>query len=207
MISIVSFTGCKKDDDDSTPPTPPTTASKAFIDITFTKSNAYFSTDGSMAAPVDSNQAKTITNKIDITFIYNSSYTEAGFLDPIARSQVWYWNDYYLPWLNTAIETRFYSTSLTKADFDAAQTNEAKIAEYHSSPNTVLAPHAIFPNGSCIGGRQSSNPNSLLLAEDRVFAFKNTASGKRGLLYIRADQAIGWPTINSPTKVDILREN
>ena len=78
-ISTLSITSCKKDDDLPTPsPTP--TASKSFLNLTFNTTNAYFSTDGSMSTPVDSNQAKTITSKIDITFIFNYDYTKPGFL-------------------------------------------------------------------------------------------------------------------------------
>lgn len=210
-MGTVSITGCKKDDDDASPstPAPSTTAAKSFINLSFNKVNAYFSTDGSMSAPVDSNQAKTITSKIDLTFIYSSGYDEPGFLDPIARSQTWYWNEYNKTWLSTAVETRFYSTSLTKADFDAAQADESKIAGYFASANTVLAPHGIFPTGSCIGGRQSSNPTSIYIRMEKVYGFKNTTTGKRGLIYVRDDQSTGWPTpvFSNITKVDIIREN
>ena len=207
-ISIVSITSCKKDDDSTAPtPTPTTTASKSFLNFTFNTTNAYFSTDGSMTAPVDESQAKTITSKVDITFIYNFDYFEPGFFDPKARSQNWGWDEYYKPWLSTAVETRYYSTTLTKADFDAAQTDQSKIATYFSNSSTVLAPHGIFPTGSCIGGRDSG-PSSTL-SQGQVFGFKNTTSGKRGLLYIRTDQSSGWPfpISNSNTNVDIIREN
>lgn len=207
-ISTLSITSCKKDDDLPTP-SPTSTASKSFLNLTFNTTTAYFSTDGSMSSPVDSNQAKTITSKIDITFIFNYDYTKPGFFDPIARSQVWYWNDYYKPWLSTAVKTEYYKTSLTKADFDAAKTDQSKIATCFSNSSTVLAPHGIFPTGSCIGGRQSSNPLSIMLSQGNVFGFKNTTSGKRGLIYIRMDQYSGWPMpiSNFNTKVDIIREN
>ncbi|MEX0966632.1 MAG: hypothetical protein WD077_05305 [Bacteroidia bacterium] len=205
MLCIVLFTSCKKEEDDT--PTP--AVSGVFLNLTFNTKNAYFSTDGSMSAPVDSGKAKTMTDKIDITFIFNYDYVEAGFFDPIARSQVWYWDDYYNPWLSTAVETRYYSTTLTKADFDAAQADKGKIATYFSDTSTVLAPHEIFPEGSCIGGRQTHSPESVILSRGQVFGFKNTSSGKRGLLYIRTDQYTGWPApfSSTDTKVDIIREN
>lgn len=179
---------------------------KTFHNITFTPTQAYFSTNGTMSAPVDSTQAKSIVNKIDITFIYDADYTEAGFLDPKVRSQEYYWNDHYKPWLNAGVETKYYSTNLTKSDFDAAQQDPSKIAGFFSNSSTVLAPHAIFPAGSCIGGRQSNNPTSITLSPGQVFIFLNVSSSKRGLIYIRTDQAQGWPWMSSSTKVDIIRE-
>ncbi|MFZ4400174.1 MAG: hypothetical protein ACOYO1_09080 [Bacteroidales bacterium] len=207
LFSIVMMTNCKKDDSSTTT----ATASKAFVNLTFNKVNAFFSTNGSMSAPVDSTQAKAISSKIDITFIFNYDYTKPGFFDPKARAQQWYWDDYYAPWLNNAVETRYYSTSLTKAQFDAAKADQTKIATYFANTSVRLCHHGIFPNGSCIGGRQTQNDtaSSVLLAMDVVFGFKNTASGKRGLLYIRTDQSYAWPTplIDFNTKVDIIREN
>lgn len=207
-MGVVSFVSCKKEKD-NIPTTPTITEAKAFLNLTFNPKNAYFSTDGSMTAPVDSNQAKIVTNKIDITFIFNYDYTEPGFFDPIARSKVWYWDEYYKPWLSTAIETRYYSTNLTKEDFDAAKTDQSKISTYFSNSSIVLAPHAIFPTGSCIGGRETDNPTSILLDKGKVFGFKNTASGKLGLLYSRTDQNSWWPytALNFDTKVDIITEN
>ena len=209
LICIASFTSCKKEETDpSTPPPPSPTASISFLNLTFNTTNAYFSSDGSMTAPVAANQAKTVINKIDITFIYNYDYWEPGFFDPIARSQVWYWDDYYEPWLSAGVETRYYSTTLTKTDFDAAKDDESKIAAYFSNSTTVLAPNPIFPEGSCIGGRQSTT-DQIALKKGLVCGFKNTSSGKRGLLYIRTDQESGWPAplLNFNTKVDIIRDN
>ena len=202
-VAIV-FSSCNKDDNSET-----STASKTFLVLTFNKTNAYFSTDGSMKVPVDSNQAKTITSKIDITFIFDYEHFEPGFFDPKARSQDWPWNKYNLPWLSTAVETRYYVTNLTEEDFYAAQADQSKIATYFSNSSTVLAPHGIFPTGSCIGGGMTSNPISITLTEGQVFGFKNTSSGKRGLLYITYNQYFGWPIPidNFNTKVDIIREN
>ncbi len=201
IISIVSITSCEKDEVSSTPK-----VSKSFINISFNPTNAFFSTDGSMTTPVDSTIAKTVTSKIDITFIFDDGYYEPGFFDPKARAQVWDWDDFYLPWLSTGVETRYYSTTLTKADFDAAQADQSKIATFFKDTAIVkIAPHDIFPLGSCIGGKVSASS----LEKDMVFGFKNTASGKKGLLYIRTDQGYGWPMplFSYSTKVDIIREN
>lgn len=186
---------------------PAITAAKAFLNLTFSPTKAWFSTNGTMSAPTDSTTAKTITSKIDITFIFDYNYIQPGFFDPKARAQVWYWNDFYLSWLSNSVETRYYSTNLTKTQFDAASADQSKIATYFSDASVVLAPHDIFPTGSCIGGRQSTN--SMLLYTGQVWGFKNTVSGKRGLLYIRTDQYSGWPTpiTNTNTKVDIIRES
>ena len=208
-VSSLLIVSCKKKDGAEPEPEPISMPAKTFEKITFNPTAAYFSTDGSMTAAVDSTTAKTITGKIDITFLFDYSYTQPGFFDPVTRSKVWVWNDYYKKWLSTGVATQYYSTTLTKADFDAAKSDESKIASYFSAGTFILAPHSIFPTGSCIGGRQSSGPSSLLLAQGNVFGFKNTVSGKRGLLYIRTDQYSGWPApITSPnTKVDIIREN
>ena len=204
---VVLATGCKKDDDGDRNAAPTVTAAKSFANLEFTSDKAYFSTDGTMTTPVDSNSAKLITNKIDITYIYNYDYQEPGFFDPVARSQNWYWDDYELPWLSTAVKTRYYYTTLTKADFNAAKADQSKIAAAFNRTSTVIAPHDIFPTGSCIGGRQSAT--SYLIGMGSVWAFKNTATGKKGLLYIRNDQHTGWPyaVISNGTKVDIIREN
>jgi hypothetical protein len=204
MLLCVVIMSCKKEETTTTT----TTAAKTYENLTFNLKNAYFSTDGSMTVPVDSNKAKSIASKIDITFIYNYDYDQPGFFDPKARSQNWYWDGYYNPWLSTAVETMYYSTKLTKVQFDEAKVAEGKIATYFSDASVALVPHHIFPKGSCIGGRQATNL-TIPLKEGSVFGFKNKASGKRGLLYIRTDQVDFWPMyiISSNTKVDIIREN
>lgn len=201
----VAIASCNKDDDGDKGGV---TAAKSFENVIFNTTDSYFSTDGSMTAPVDETEAQPIVNKIDLTFIYNHDYYEPGFFDPIARSQDWgSWADYRKAWLSAGVETRYYSTTLTKAQFDTARADQSKIAAYFSdTTSVVLAPHGIFPDGSCIGGRQN---NSVLLAMGKVFGFKNTLSGKRGLLYIRTDQGPLWPSpvYNFNTKVDLIREN
>ncbi len=62
-----------------------TEAAKTFENVTFNSKTAFFSTDGSMTAPVDSVTAKTMAGKIDITFFYNYDYSEPGFIDPVTR--------------------------------------------------------------------------------------------------------------------------
>lgn len=211
-IALTTVFSCKKKS--STPDPSPTqvatpTAAKSFVNLSFSPTLAYFSTNGTMTTPVDSVQAKlsTMTNKIDITYIYNNDYSKPGFIDPNTRSQHWYWDEYYLSWLSAGVQTNYYSTTLTKSDFDAAKSDESKIGTCFSSSSTVLVPHAIFPTGTCIGGRQSSSPTSVLLSANAVFAFKNTSSGKRGLIWIHSSQGTGWPWGNNVTKVDIIREN
>ena len=206
IIPMALLMSCSQDNESSN-----TTNDEAisFQNLTFNETNAYFSSDGSMSAPVNESQAAAMPHHIDITFIYNYDYFEPGFFDPKARSQDWYWDDYHESWLSTAVETQYYATTLTKADFDAAATQESLIAEYFAETTTVLAPHAIFPTGSCVGGRESYDPLSVLLTEGAVFGFKNVSSGKRGLIYIRTDQSPAWPIAfaDSNTKVDLIREN
>jgi hypothetical protein len=215
-IGSVLITSCKKkedDDDDNGGGSSAThVAALSFDNIIFNQENAFFSTDGSMTAPVDSNTAKTISSKIDFTYIVNWDVTEEGFMDPKARSQHWYWDDYYSAWLSNSVETEIYSTALTTADYDAAKSDQSKIGECFSKSTTVLVPHYIFGEGTCIGGRQCSDPNtgenSIMLSHDKVFAFKNVASGKRGLFYFPTGQVQAWPEpfLSDDTKVNIIRE-
>src|ERR1044071_2607416 len=135
IICAVLLFSCKKKSEDSSESetTPPVTASKSFANVTFDQTHAFFSTDGSMSSPVDSNTAKTISGKIDISYIVNWNYSNDGFLDPKTRSQHWYWDEYYKSWLSNSVETRFYTTTLTKTDFDAAKADQSKIATFFSS--------------------------------------------------------------------------
>ena len=152
LIFCVVFSACKKEElitddteiENNTNTNP--TAALVFEKLKFNNKIAYFSTDGSMSEPVDSNLAKNIVGKIDITFIYDYDYSEPGFFDPIARSKEWYWNTFHLPWLNDAVETQYYSTDLSKDQFEEAKSNQSKIGIYFSdNASFVLAPHAIFP--------------------------------------------------------------
>jgi len=182
---------------------------KVFENLSFTPEKAYFSTDGSMSAPVDAAHAKSVAHKIDITYIYNHDYSEPGFMDPVARSKEWYWDDYRQPWLYVAKEVRYYATDLKINHVNDAKADQSKIAEYLADDQRVrLAPHGIFEQGTCIGGRQSFEPESALLYKGYVFGFEHTATGKKGLLYIRKDQHIYWPYSVAPndTKVDIVME-
>ena len=204
-LSSLLFTQCNKEDDEDNAPAP--VAARSFEGLLFSATNAFFSTDGSIEVPVNANMAQTMVENIDFTFIYTEG--QPGFFDPIARSQEWSWTDSQLPWLSEGVETRFYTTSLTKANFDAAKSDQSRIAGFMAQSTTVLAPHGIYPTGSCIGGRQSSSPASVLLTRGKVFGFENVASGKQGLLFIRNDQIDpSWPNIglSETTKVDIIIE-
>ena len=216
VIGSVLITSCKKkeDDDDDNGGSSSTThvAALSFENLIFNEDHAFFSTDGSMTGPVDSTTAKTMSSKIDFTYFINWDYSEDGFLDPKTRSQHWYWDENYAAWLSNSVETDIYSTTLTKSDFDAAKADQSKIGEYFSQSTTVLVPHHIYGTGKCIGGRQTSDPNtgedSKLLGKDKVFAFKNVASGKRGLFYFPFDQVQFWPSplLSEDTEVSIIRE-
>lgn len=209
IVSVASLISCKKEDkqhisDESIKAIP----AKSFMNLAFSSDNAYFSTDGSMSVPVDSVQAKTMPDKIDITFIFDFDYTMPGFFDPVARSEEWYWNQFQNTWLSTSAKTRYYIVNASKIDFDAARKNQGKISSYFTGTVTELAPHNIFPTGSCIGGRKSSNPESIGLNRGDVFGFKNTTTGKYGLIYIQQDQFQGWPEpmMGENTNVDIIVE-
>lgn len=202
LFAMVTFISCNSPEDEDVNTT---TAAKTFSDIVFSKTNAYFSTTGTSTLPMDSNAAKLTVSSIDLTYI-NGDYSEAGFFDPIARSQEWYWDDYYAPWLSTAKEVRYYyGSTVNLQDFNAAKADQTLIDGFIAE--MTIAPHAIFPEGSCIGGRQSSSPTSYLLAEGYVYGFKITPTGKSGMIYVRTDQEAAWPYWNSETKVDIIVEN
>ncbi len=210
-ISLIFLTSCESNDETTTnTDSGNTTDVQVFTELIFTPENAYFSTNGSMTTPVNSDQAQQISDEIDITYIYNYDYDGPGFFDPIARSQEWYWDDYYNPWLDNAVKTLYYSTNLTKTDFDEAVDDPANIEVFFNSGSFLLSPHGIFPEGTCIGGRQTLDPDSIELEESQVFGFQNMATGKKGLIYIRDDQQNGWPLSiigATSTKIDLVIEN
>lgn len=88
------------------PPTPPI----RFTNIIFDRTHTYFSTNGTMTQPVDSNTAKLMVDQIDITFVFPGvDWGNVGFFDPVARSQSWSsMNEFYQPWLHDGIEVRYY---------------------------------------------------------------------------------------------------
>lgn len=191
VFVLLVLASCSKDEpvDNGSNGTP--VAARKFENVVFSKNNAYFSTDGSMTMPVDSNTAKGFSAKIDITYTYDSDYWAAGFLDPVTRSQVWYWDNFYASWLSNATETQYYSTKLNKVQFDQASADQKKIGEFFSDTSVKVTPHFIFPEGSCLGGRSAVAE----ITNGTIWGFKNVASGKRGLILIK-----------SATTIDIIKE-
>jgi hypothetical protein len=186
-----------------------TVAAKSFMGVTFGGKNLFFSTNGSATVPMDSINAKLAPSAIDITYIYNTDYSQPGFMDPATRTKHWYWDDYYRPWLDGTKSTVFYQTTLTGDQFNNAKADNTKIGQFFSDTNVVkIAPHCIFPKGTCLGGRGCGSGASVGLGEGFVYGFKNS-SGKRGFLLVRTDQSQFWPhyIIDNNTKVDIIREN
>lgn len=208
IFLLAMLFACKKEEQPAPEPAPVPIPCLSYTALQFNKVNAYFVTGDTLKTPVDSTTAKKLAAKIDITFFFDSVYTEPGFMDPLARSKDWTWNDYKTSWLKEAKETRFYSTVLTKSDFDATRADTSRLSAIFASASTKPAPHAIYPTGACIGGRSSTNPASLKILKEKVFAFRSMAGNKRGLLYIRTDQPAGWPlpVLGTTTKVDIVRE-
>ena len=198
LIGIALISGCKKDDDTTDDNTPKPTAAKTFMNLTFSYYNAYFATDGGITATLDSTQAKLIAAKIDITYFDHALYGGPYFFDPKFRTQVGLGSDYYLSWTGNSVETKFYNTTLVKSDFDAAKSDQSKIASYFSDTTKVVLSYS---NGSQIGEPEMSI--------GQVIGFKNTLTGKRGFIYIRSDQSQGWPIpfYNTETKVDLIKEN
>ena len=204
----IAFCACQSDDPEPpSSPTPSGTAALQFSNLTFTSTNAYFSTTNGMTQPVAATAAQPMAADIDITFIYSGDYSAVGFLAPFTRSEVWYWNQYNQPWLSVADSTELFATTLTASQFTDAKSNSSLIGTYFGNTSSVYtAPHSIFPTGTCVGGRQSSNPASFDLNEGTVVGFKNHVTGKRGLIKIADSQEPYWEEITSVTKVDIIRE-
>lgn len=208
LASMVLSIGCKKDE--APPEAPPPTPAVGYDSVVFSLERAYFATDGSMWQPVDSFAAKMVSRKIDLTFIFDAdSVNEPGFLAPVIRAQRWAWSHHFKPWLADAVAMSFYTTNLTAADFQAARGDEELIAKYFESPTVRVSMHAVYPRASCIGGRPSENPPPARVAPGKVFAFKHSATQKRGLLYVRTDQDSAWTDtlgmVNA--RVNIIREN
>ena len=181
---------------------------------TYGHDNSYFSTiDTSFRTPLNASQAQPKADKIDLVYIYNSGYSAPGFMDPYTLTQHWYWDEYYTPWLTNAYHTKFYMTKLSKLQYDSAKADGSKFQVYFSDTTKVyVAPHRIFPIGTCIGGRgfcagvADCAINDISLVRGKVYGF--ISNNKKGFIYVRTDQNPGWPTniINADTKVDIVKE-
>lgn len=204
FVLPVTMLSCGDKSTDKTEPVK--TSPQVYNDLVFSATNAYFATNGKTAVPVDATMAKTMVADIDITYIFNSGYTKPGFFEPIARSDSFYWDNYREPWLADAIHTEIFSGDLEMADFNEARTDQSLIAKYFEEKNLELTPHAIFPEGTCIGGRSTSSPSSVGMGKGTVFAFKNTKTMKRGLILVDMDQHQAYPYWNTETKVDIIIE-
>lgn len=215
FLFLAILTSCKKDVEANTISNP-TEQDKPvvyegvrFSAINFLDNDQSFSTfDTSFKTPIQIYQLLPQQKKnVDILYIHDYLYDEPGFMDPYTAAQEWYWNSdiYYHPELDSSVKTIFYVTNLNKLQFDSVKSNSTFFDKYFTGEYIHLAPHDIFPPGSCIGGRGGYSD----LKRGRIFAFKNEFSGKRGFLYIRDDQENGWPdfAVNSfSTKVDITKE-
>lgn len=179
---------------------------KVFENLTFTPKLAYFSTDGSMLAPVEVGDAKSVAGKIDITYIYSHIAGEPGFLSPATRSQQTASNEYYDPSLQSDRKVTFYTTDLTAQDVQSAKGDQSKIAEYFGDYQRIeIAPSNGYVRGTGIGGKPTYKSEPVLLREGKVFGFLLSDTGQRGLIYIRTDQQGALPS--PETKVDIVLEH
>ncbi|MGZ5282745.1 MAG: hypothetical protein ACXWEY_10765 [Bacteroidia bacterium] len=201
LLLFVSLQSCNKGEDPNSET--PSTPAKSYDKLKFTFDNQFFSTE-SGTVPLDSVAAQQVASTIDFTFIYNTDYMSKGIMDPVTRSKDYYWDDYRRPWLSAAKETRLYDTKLTKSDFDAAKNDQSKIgAHFKDSTMVILAPHGIFPSGTCIGGRISSSPQSLSFRKDHVYGFKILSTGKMGFVYVHKDQPSDF---SATTYMDLIKE-
>lgn len=203
-----AFTACDNSDDDvPTPATPATpTTPKSFSNVTFSGAKQWFSTSGTSNVTLDSATAKTVASTLDIGYTYDFGYSAPGFLDLKTRAAgTYYWSStFYTPWSSVSKKIIWYTTvfsSYTATEFNAAKADQSKIGAYFSDTSKVHLTHGhpIWPDGTCIGGRNAVDA----ISQYKVFAFKRVSDGKRGLMKIAT--APSW--INSNLSVDIIIEN
>jgi hypothetical protein len=185
---------------------------------TLPRNEQYFSTvDPTVTQPIGETEARKRIDKIDLVYFYVHDYSDIGFIDPVTASAKWYWDYVNKPWLASALKTNFYITKLTKPQFDSARSNTAMLDKYFKDTLSVrLAPHRIYPNGTCIGGRNAGDMVDPVLKKGselkkrEVYGFMNVVSGKKGLIYIRPDQVEYWDVrlwvSGNPTVVDIIKQ-
>ena len=201
LALMIASTGCQGP---MVSPSPSPDAPLVFESIIFTVDEAYFATDGSMLGPVTGEEAQVNADRIDLTFTYDDDYNEPGFLTPVTRSQEWYWNRYRQPWLSDAIEVDFFVTRITSDDFQAAKRDESRVRWLFNRYRGARTPHSVFPEGSCVGGRDTEDGVGL----GGVFAFQHRATGRLGLIRL-TDSQPSTPLLSSGNRVrvDIIAEH
>jgi hypothetical protein len=207
VIGVILIAGCGKSEEETETPAAPV---KPFFfeKIVFTPDSAYFSTDGSFVEPLMALDLQTLVEDVDLTYIYSSEDDRPGFMDPITRSEEWSNSDFEEPLLSAGVRTLFYNTLLTRQNFEAAMADQTKIGSFLNGNGITVPLHNIFPYGTVIGGPISIAPASVDLYKGQVIGFWNYETNKKGLIFIRPDQAVGWPEpiLNRSTLVDIVRE-
>ena len=186
-LLFLSLTYCTKDDNSDDPNSDPdeTEPAKTFLGVTFTPTYAYFSTQGDSSGTMSAYQAQSAASSIDITYIYDGDYNEAGFLDAVTRSSdQYYWSSTYrTPWSSVSQKTIWYYCSLESRIelFNNAMSDQSKIGEIFSDTTHLkIIQHPVWPEGSSAGGRSADQK----LGAFKVFGFKRVSDGKRGLIYI-----------------------
>ena len=176
LVFMIAFTMLSCSDDSSTAIAP-----LYLENIQFSPYKLFFSTNGQWTKATDSTLAIPKVSQIDFVFLFNFSESSCCLIDPITRSQ--------LPtsysqrtWLSTAIKTKFYSTNLTVAQFEATKSDQSKIGQYFANTNLVqLASAGSFPEGTAYGNLQD---DSQSIIADKIIGFQNVISGKRGLIWV-----------------------
>lgn len=178
-----------------------------YFELIFTTENKYFSTNGTMNAPVNASTAQNsnLVPIIDITYGWEYIDQEPGFMDPITRSQlISGWTEYHEPWLSGAVQTQFYAPSISIAQFEAAIEDQSLIEVYFNDLGLELTQCNNIPNGSFVGDNFSETD----IDRFRAYGFMNVESGKKGFIYIHGNQDNGWPLpiLSLDTRVEIIRE-
>jgi hypothetical protein len=151
---------------------------------------------------------------VDLVYVYEYSGGMPGFLDPVSASTEHVTHDayntdyWYFPELANSKQTIFYQIGLNRGDMDSIMLHPELFDQYWNNGDagfmTMAESSGTFPQGAIVGAKFGY----VSLAKRLMIAFKNVTSGKRGLMYIRTDQAYGWPDyiISDHTRVDILKE-
>lgn len=160
------------------------TAPKLFSSVTFSNNSGFLASNtASATAGTDSSIAKGNASSVDITYFYSSSTSFHSFISPLTRKGSAYQGSAaYQSW--GAVQTIWKTTTLSTTDFDAVDDQTALAGLYN---NGTLSTYSGNGDGERIGGSD--------FAVGKVFAFKNTTSGKYGIVKITSATTGGGATV------------
>jgi hypothetical protein len=153
---------------------PPVQKPREITGVTFTNTNAFFVTkDGT--APLDASGGDARKNEIDLTYLYSTSFNTHSFIDPNHRSSTEY--DGFgapatIPFDCPTVTNFFTLNGNPSYDVlkDASQDTLATIVDA-GTPSSFT--------GNPPGKR-------IQIASGQVFGFKNTTTGKYGIIWVKS---------------------